>query len=105
MADEPENSRLMPSVSQAELASSFEGPALHSNRFFASNVAAGIRIAFSEQHPAVTPQFRTAVLVAYHDAIALRDLLTKQLRDIEPQIKEAEALAEAQAKAEAATNG
>lgn len=88
------------SITDEELRAAFAGPAFHSNKMYVSNLATGTRIAFMEQHgKKVSPQFRTAIILAYPDAIALRDLLTRQLKDIEPEIEKAkeEAIAEAQA--------
>jgi hypothetical protein len=83
---------LISPIPEAELREIFSGPALHTNKFYATNLAAGLRIAFMEAMlEPVQPQFRTAVILAYQDAIALRDLLTHQLREIEPQLKQAEA--------------
>lgn len=78
-------------VSDSEVAETLSGPAFHSNRLFCSTVAAGLRITFAEQLGERTaPAFRAAIIIAFPDAIALRDLLTHQLKEIEPQIKEME---------------
>lgn len=83
-------------VSDAELVLSYEGASLHTNRFFASVVAAGLRLAFMEQYgQKVPPQFRTAVLMSVPDAIALRDMLNRVLKDLEPQVKTQEDAADA----------
>ena len=51
---------------------------------FVTTLSAGARIAFMEQlGEKVSPQFRTAVILAYPDAVALRDLLTRQLAAFE----------------------
>lgn len=77
-------------VSEEDLRAIFSGPALHSNRMFATNLAAGMRIAFMEQvGEHVPPIFRTAVVLAYSDAVHLRDLLNRQLEPIEKSMKEA----------------
>lgn len=90
--------RIAGSVSEDELRSSFLGPAIFSNKFYVTNGPAGMRLSFMEGLlPTVQPIFRAAVLISYGDAIALRDVLTKQLADIEPQIKEAERAAMATA--------
>jgi len=82
-------------VPDTEIVTSFSGPALHANKILISNLPSGVRIAFLEAlADQVQPLFRTAVLLGFGDAIALRDLLNHQLRDIEPQIKQAEAAAQ-----------
>ena len=69
-----------------ELVQAFVGPAAHSNRFFITGGPAGLRIAFMEAFmPLVEPVFRSAVLINYEDATALRDLLTRQFEAIEPK--------------------
>jgi hypothetical protein len=83
--------RVLRDVSEGELRVAFTGPAIFSNKFYATNGPSGIRIAFMESlFPIVHPIFRAAVLLPYQDAIALRDLLTKQLKEIEPLIQRAE---------------
>jgi len=67
-----------------EMSVGMSGPAILSNRFFASNTLAGVRIGFCETSgientPAV---FRTAVVLSFQDAAALRDLLTHQLQGV-----------------------
>jgi hypothetical protein len=104
MADDDPNVTIDPGVrritSEEELRASFSGPAFNSNRFYSSTVSAGLRIAFMKQHgKAVSPIFRTAVLLSFPDAIALRNLLIRQLKDVEPLLKEAEAEAAVEAKA------
>jgi len=67
-----------------ELVQAFVGPAAHSNRFYITGGPAGLRIAFMETFmPLVEPVFRSAVLINYKDALALRDLLTRQLTAVE----------------------
>lgn len=78
-------------VSDEELQASFSGPAVHSNKMYVSPMGAGARISFMEQvGDVVPPEFRVAVLLSYPDAIALRDLLTRQLEKIEVAMKLAE---------------
>ena len=80
-----------PRVSDDELRAAFAGPAFHSNKIYLSMMQGGARVAFMEQQgAAVSPTFRTAVLLSYPDVLALRDLITRLLSEIEPQIKEAE---------------
>lgn len=76
----------MAKVSDAELATAMAGPAVNTNKFFAANLPNGMRIAFCEAMPEIPPVYRAAVILAYEDAIALRNLLSSQLKDIEPQI-------------------
>lgn len=67
-----------------ELVQAFVGPAAHSSRFFITGGPSGLRIAFMEAFlPMVEPVFRSAVLINYEDALALRDLLTRQLAVVE----------------------
>ncbi len=78
-------------VSDEDVRASFAGPAFHSNKVYLSMTAAGARIAFMEQlGDKVAPVYRTAVILSYADALALRDLITRQLRQIEVAIKSAE---------------
>jgi hypothetical protein len=92
-----------PELSDAEHQVAFEGPALLANKVYLSITAAGARLAFAEQYgERVLPQFRTAVVLAYQDALALRDLISKLLADIERDLKEA---IEEETKRRAATAG
>ncbi len=69
-----------------ELVQAFAGPAAHSNRVFITGGPSGLRIAFMEAFmPLVEPVFRSAVLINYEDALALRDLLTRQLATVTPK--------------------
>jgi hypothetical protein len=100
--EQPEPDKVV-TVSDDELRASFNGPAVHSNKMFMTMTSSGARIAFMEAlGDKVFPTFRAAVLLSFGDALALRDLLTRQLKDIEPQIKAAEAEARAQAAAKIA---
>ena len=72
------------SVSDEELRAAFSGPAVRSNKIYLSMTDSGIRIAFMEQHgTSVPPIFRLAVSVSFPDAFALRDLIARQLDQIE----------------------
>jgi hypothetical protein len=75
-------------VSDEELRSVVDGPAIYSNKMY---VTAGpvIRITFSEQLTSAVPQFRTAVAMAPQDAIALKNLLIQMLEPIEAEIAKA----------------
>jgi hypothetical protein len=78
-------------ISAAELPVAFSGSAVNSNKFYVTGLSNGMRIAFCEGVPDIPVQFRTAVMLAYPDAISLRDLLTVTLKDIEAHIRASEA--------------
>jgi len=88
------------SATKDTLDAAFDGPAYAVNRLFVTLGAGGVRVAFTEQRPfkegeeVPTPLFRTAVMLSPQDAIALRNLLTRTLADIEAQIAEARAKAD-----------
>jgi len=80
MADVP-NSK---GVSDAELEAVFQGPALASNRFFVTISPGGVRLAFMEEWKVgEPPMFRCAAMLSHQDAVLLKDLLVRQLRQIE----------------------
>ena len=84
--------RVILDVTNEELRSAFSGPAVFSNKFYATTGPSGVRLTFMEAlGELVPPVFRTAVLLPFQDALALRDLLTAQLSDIEAMISRAEA--------------
>lgn len=71
-----------------ELKIAFDGPALASNRFFVTAGPGGIRIAFTEQwRDDAPPMFRCAAIVPIQDAIQLKDLLERSLKQLEDQTK------------------
>jgi hypothetical protein len=71
-------------VSDEELRESFTLPAINSNRMLATNLPSGLRVAFMEQYGAQVPaRLRAAVILSYPDAVALRNLLSRQLKDFE----------------------
>jgi hypothetical protein len=73
------------SVSEADLRAAFSGPAISSNKIFVTRTVGGIRIAFTEQYVATyAPEFRTAVMLSFEDAMQLRDLLINQLLLLNP---------------------
>jgi hypothetical protein len=75
---------------EEELEIAFSGPAIAANKVYATRTNAGLRLAFTEQrNPTAAPIFRTAVLMPFQDAIGLRDLLSRLLRDIEMQLQKA----------------
>ena len=97
MADEKPPEKLDPTkpvpVSDEDVRASFAGPAFHTNKMFLTIVQAGVRLAFMEAlGDKVPPSFRTAIVLSFPDAIALRDLLTRQLKDIEAQLQTASAV-------------
>lgn len=79
-------------VSDDELRAAFSGPAIFSNKFYATTGPGGVRIAFMEGAGDLGPPiFRTAVILPFQDALGLRDLLITQLKDIEAAISQAQA--------------
>lgn len=99
MADEkPIVSTIDLAISDEEIRESFSGPAFLSNRILLTRTAAGARLAFMERRSNNTPStLRAAVIIPYQDALALRDLLSIQLKEIEEQLKTAAAEAKATA--------
>ncbi len=92
-------------VSEEEIKESFAGPSFHSNKIVATGLGAGIRLTFMEIHPGkVSAKFRTSVILSYPDALELSDLLVRQLKDLEPDLRRAkeEMLAEMAAAAKTA---
>lgn len=82
-------------VSDEELRVAFSGAAISSNKIYVTLTGAGARITFMEQlGEVVTPVFRTAVVLSYPDALALRDVLTRTLKDVEVALKSATSGAE-----------
>lgn len=73
-------------VSEAEMRIAFEGSAIATNRTFITLGPGGVRIAFAEQQGASPPVFRSAVMLAYQDAISFKDVLTNLLKDVEEKI-------------------
>lgn len=79
-----------PKITDNNLSSTFDGPALHTNKIFMSNFAGGTRLTFMEQMgDQIPPTYRTAVFLSYPDAIELRDLLARQLQEVESHIDQA----------------
>lgn len=76
-------------ASEEEVRATFNGAAVHSNRMFLTKTGAGVRLSFMEQMgELVPPQFRAAVIISYQDALELRDLISRQLQDIEGDLKD-----------------
>lgn len=67
-------------VPAEELGWSFDGPALHTNKFYVSGLGPNVRVSFMESlGDKVAARFRAAVLMSIADATQLRDLLTTVL--------------------------
>lgn len=75
-------------VSDEDADIAFSGPAYLTNRIFISgNTGNVIRITFAEQDGLEKrPIFRTAVAMGLQDAVALQNLLTSVLNNIQEQI-------------------
>ena len=85
-------------IAEEELQAIFSGPAVLSNKVYASIVAAGVRITFMEQtSETATSIYRTAAVLSIQDALALRDLLSRHLGEIEKNLNEAIGTAEQEA--------
>lgn len=82
-------------VSAEEESVGFSGPAISANRVLVHIGAAGVRISFVEQWGDRNIEFRTAVMMPMQDAIALKNLLTGLLSDIERQVEDAKSAAQA----------
>lgn len=77
----------------SEIRASFDGQAMHSDRFMVTTHSSGVRIGFLEKDPtAALPRFRTAVLLSYQDAIELSALLRTMLVEVEKQLEKAKTL-------------
>ena len=71
----------------------FSGPAIASNKIYATIGPAGVRITFCEQAgPTAPPIFRMAALLSFPDAFALRDLLIRQLEHVEVTVEKSDGL-------------
>jgi hypothetical protein len=79
----------VPGMSSEEMSASFAGPAYLVNKIYLTRTPAGVRLAFMEQAADQLPSFRTAVLLSYQDALALRNLISRQLKEIEDVLKSA----------------
>ena len=66
-----------------EMATLLSGPAIYSNKIYVSLSTVGIRITFAEQQEGGPPHYRTAAFLSYPDAIALKDLLIRQLSNVQ----------------------
>ncbi len=60
------------------------GPAIFSNKMFATVAPQGMRLTFAEVNPASpSPAFRAAIFLSFQDAAALMDLLERQLSQVD----------------------
>jgi hypothetical protein len=67
-------------LSDSELLAAYGGPAFHINKMYTTAFGQIVRISFMEQlGEKVPPQFRTAIVLSFSDAVALRDLLSRQI--------------------------
>lgn len=87
--DTPQETEKRRQLSEEELEIAFKGSSISVNRTLITIGPPGVRLAFVETGP-TTSHFRVAVTMSPSDAIALKDLLTDMLSDIEQQIKQAE---------------
>lgn len=61
----------------------YSGPAFYCNRTFATRQPLGLRLTFMETNAELEDdEFRTAVFLQLHDALALKDLLERVLGDV-----------------------
>lgn len=75
-------------VSDADMLVTLSGPAVLANKIYATTTEAGLRLAFTEQWDPKRPSlFRVAVVLPWTSALSLRDLLSRQLADIEAVIR------------------
>lgn len=73
-----------PAVTDAETGIINGGPAYFSNKIYATMMPQGMRVTFAELNPASPiPAFRSAVFLSFQDAVALADLLQRQIAQIE----------------------
>jgi hypothetical protein len=73
-----------------DLRAAFAGEAVLSNKVYMTKSPGGVRLAFMEVWgEAVPPQFRTGIFLSYPDAVALRDLLVRQLDDVAKELAKA----------------
>lgn len=73
-----------PAITDAETAIINGGPAVFSNKMYATMMPQGMRLTFAEVNPASeTPAFRAAIFMGFSDMAALADLLQRQLMQLE----------------------
>ena len=69
-----------PQMTDVDTAVINSGPAVFSNKIYATMTPQGMRLTFAELNPASEiPAFRTAIFMGYQDIAALADLLLRQL--------------------------
>ena len=74
-----------------------DGPAIYSNRMILSLMDGGVRIAFMEQlGDAIPARFRTCVYLSARDALALRDLISRNLKEFEEAFNRVKKAAESE---------
>lgn len=87
MTDEPAGQPGAVPRAEADIGNS--GPAVYSNKFM-TVLGPVVKIIFMEQGGPTEPLFfRSAVVLNHQDAIALKNLLTTMLADVERQIEAA----------------
>lgn len=74
----------VPPFTDADAQAINAGPAIFSNKMFATVAPQGMRLTFAETNPASpVPSFRAAIFLSFQDAAALLDLLERQLSLVE----------------------
>lgn len=77
-------------VSDREMEIVFSGPALLSNKVYATGLSTGVRLAFCEIRSGDTePVFRSAIFIAYPDVPAFIKVLQRAMERVEMQFVEA----------------
>jgi hypothetical protein len=80
-----------PQFTDADAEAVNSGPAIFSNKMFATVAPQGLRLTFAETNIATQlPQFRAAVFLSFPDAAALMDLLERQLGLVDSVINQSE---------------
>lgn len=88
MADDQSPRTLIKGVSDDELRAGISCPAAFSNKVLLTTTPSGARLSFLETYgDKVPPVARAAVILSYQDALELRDLITRQLAEIEKDLK------------------
>ncbi len=101
MADQQDES-VTPDSERAALTderfrAAMDGPAIYSNRMILSLMDGGVRIAFMEQLGVVIPaRFQTCVYLSALDALALRDLISRNLKEFEEVFNKVKKAAESE---------
>lgn len=66
-------------ASPIEAAASLDVPAVLANRFVLTVSNSGMRIAFAETQPGADLKFRSAVVLNFHDALSLANVLQEMI--------------------------